>query len=117
MANLQDAAAELRSALGSRSTRLTGEEYSGLIKAGFDSQEALLDAREKSLAAIPLHVAAVDAVLAWQTERKPPGELLSTLRKSQNNVDDLTLLSLNAAFVFPCTSYLRNNLLFPGSRG
>ena len=94
MTNLQDTAADLRSALGSRSTRLTEEEYSGLIKAGFDSPEALLDAREKSLAAIPLRVAAVDAVLAWQTERKPLGELLSTLRKPQNTVDDLTLFIL-----------------------
>ena len=53
MANLQDAAADLRSAVGSRSTRLTEEEYLGLIKAGFDTPEALLDAQEKSLAAIP----------------------------------------------------------------
>ena len=71
MAGMQQAAADLKS----RSARLT--EYSGLVENGFDSPEALQDAREETLVSIPLRRAAVDAVLAWQQERKSLGELLS----------------------------------------
>ncbi len=77
MAGMQKAAADLKSALGSRSARLTEQEYSGLIENGFGSPEALQDAGEEILVSIPLRRAAVDAVLAWQQERKSVGELLS----------------------------------------
>ena len=52
MAGRQAAAGTLKATLGSRSTRLTEQDYIDLIEQGFDSPEALLDARDKSLEAI-----------------------------------------------------------------
>lgn len=70
MAGHQAAAGILKTALGSRSCRLTEQDCINLIKQGLDSREALLDARDKSLEAILAHRGAVDAVLAWQAESK-----------------------------------------------
>ena len=60
-----------------RSACLTEQDYVNLVKQGFDSPEALLDARDKSLEAINILVrqGAVDAVLAWQAESKPKQHL------------------------------------------
>lgn len=70
MAGHQAAAGTLKTTLGLRSARLTEQDYSNLIEQGFDSTEALLDARDKSLEAILVRHGAVDAVLAWQAESK-----------------------------------------------
>lgn len=75
MAGHQVAAGPLKATLGSRSERLTEKDYVSLIEQGFDSPEALLDARDKSLEAILVHKGAVDAVLAWQAESKPQQHL------------------------------------------
>ena len=75
MAGHQAAAGTLKATLGSRSTRLTEQDYINLIEQGFDSPEALLDARDKSLEAILVRRGAVDAVLAWQAESKPKQHL------------------------------------------
>ena len=75
MAGHQVAAGALKSSLGSRSERLTETDYVNLIEQGFDSPEALLDARDKSLEAILVRKGAVDAVLAWQAESKPQQHL------------------------------------------
>ncbi len=75
MAGRQDAADRLKTTLGSRSARLTEQEYIKLIVEGYDSPEALLDARDKSLEAILARQGAVDAVLAWQAESKPKQHL------------------------------------------
>ena len=71
MAGHQAAAGTLKATLGSRSARLTEQDYVNLVEQGFDSPEALLDARDKSLEAILARQGAVDAVLAWQAERNP----------------------------------------------
>ena len=77
MAGHEAAAGTLKATLGSRSTRLTEQDYSNLIEQGFDSPEVSLDARDKSLEAILDNVrrGAVDAVLAWQAESKPKPHL------------------------------------------
>ena len=75
MAGHQVAAGALKATLGSRSERLTEKDYVSLIDQGFDSPEALLDARDKSLEAILVRKGAVDAVLAWQAESKPQQHL------------------------------------------
>ncbi len=74
MADHQAAVGTLKAALGSRAARLTEQDYSNLVEQGFDSPEALLDARDKSLEAMLVRRGAVDAVLAWQAESKPNGE-------------------------------------------
>ena len=71
MAGHQAAAGTLKATLGSRAACLTEQDYVNLVEQGFDSPEALLDARDKSLEAILARQGAVDAVLAWQAERKP----------------------------------------------
>ena len=71
MTDHQAAAGILKAALGSRSARLTEQDYRNLIEQGFDSPEALLDARDKTLEASLTRPVAVDAVLAWQAENKP----------------------------------------------
>ncbi|KAL3140063.1 hypothetical protein ABBQ38_004343 [Trebouxia sp. C0009 RCD-2024] len=71
MTDHQAAADTLKAALGSRSARLTEQDYRNLIEQGFDSLEALLDAREKTLEASLTRPVAVDSVLAWQAENKP----------------------------------------------
>ena len=75
MAGHQAAAGTLKATLGSRSARLTEQDYLNLVEQGFDSPEALLDARDKSLEAILVRRGAVDAVLAWQAESKPKQHL------------------------------------------
>ena len=75
MAGHQAAAGTLKVALPSRSARLTEQDYINLIEQGFESPEALLDARDKSLEAILVCRGAVDAVLAWQAESKPKQHL------------------------------------------
>ena len=75
MAGHQAAAGILTATLGSRSARLTEQDYTNLIEQGFDCPEALLDARDKSLEAILVRQGAVDAVLAWQAESKPKQHL------------------------------------------
>ncbi|KAL3156272.1 hypothetical protein ABBQ32_012545 [Trebouxia sp. C0010 RCD-2024] len=71
MTDRQAAADTLKAALGSRSARLTEQDYRNLIEQGFDSPEALLDARDKTLEASLTRPVAVDTVLAWQAENKP----------------------------------------------
>lgn len=61
----------LKAILGSRATCLAEQDYINLIAQGFNSPEALLDARDKSLEGILARQGAVDAVLAWQAENKP----------------------------------------------
>lgn len=75
MAGHQVAAGALKAALDLRSERLTEKDYVNLIEQGFDTPEALLDARDKSLEAILGCKGAVDAVLAWQAESKPQQHL------------------------------------------
>ena len=70
---MADHQAAVGTSIGSRSARLTEQDYSNLIEQGFDSPEALLDAQGKSLEAILVRLGAVDAVLAWQAESKPSG--------------------------------------------
>ena len=65
----------LKAALRSRSACLTEQDYVNLFEQGFDSPEALLDARDKSLEAILVRQGAVDAVLVWQAESKPKQQL------------------------------------------
>lgn len=71
MTDHQAAADTLKAALGSRAARLTEQDYRNLTEQGFDSPEALLDARDKTLEASLTRPVAVDAVLAWQAENKP----------------------------------------------
>ena len=75
MAGHQAAAGALKATLGSRSARLTEQDYTDLIEQGFDSPQALLDARDKSLEAILVRKGAVEAMLAWQAESKPKQHL------------------------------------------
>ena len=75
MAGHQAAAGALKASLGSRSERLTEKDYIHLIEQGFNSPEALLDARDKSLEDVLVRKGAVDAVLAWQAESKPKQHL------------------------------------------
>lgn len=82
MAGHQAAAGILKATLGSRSARLTEQDYINLIEQGFDCPEALLDARDKSLEAILVRQGAVDAVLAWQADSKPKQHLGETAPES-----------------------------------
>ena len=82
MTDCQAAADTLKAALGSRSARLTEQDYRNLIEQGFDSPEALLDARDKTLEASLTRPVAVDTVLAWQAENKPS----SKWQRSPGNV-------------------------------
>ena len=66
MAAHQAAAGRLKATLGSWSARLTEQDYVNLVKQGFDSPEALLDAQDKSLGDIFVCQGVVDAVLASQ---------------------------------------------------
>ena len=80
MAGHQAAAATLEATLGSRSARLTEQEYINLIEQGLNSPKALLDARERSLEAILVCQGAVDAMLASQAESKSRQHLGEWLR-------------------------------------
>ena len=75
MAGYQAAVSILRVTLGLRSTRLTEQHYIDLIEQGFDTPEALLDASNESLDDILVRRGAVDAVRAWQAEKKPKQQL------------------------------------------
>ncbi len=77
MAGQQDAAGALKATLGSRAACLTEQDYMNLIKRGFNTPEALLDARDKSLENILSCEGAVDAVLAWQEGCRGPKMPLS----------------------------------------
>ena len=82
MIDHQAAGDTLKAALGSRSARLTEQDYRNLIEQGFDSPETLLDARDKTLEASLARPVAVDTVLAWQAENKPS----SKWQRSPGNV-------------------------------
>ena len=89
MTDHQAAADTLKAALGSRSARLTEQDYRNLIEQGFDSPEALLDARDKTLEASLTRPVAVDTVLAWQAENKPS----SKWQCSPGNVAQMCMLA------------------------